>query len=858
MPPVDAYAAELLEGLNEPQREAVTHPGGPLLVIAGAGSGKTRVLTHRVAWLVRTGQAGLGEIFAVTFTNKAAAELRERVGELLGRSTRGLWVSTFHSACARILRVEAEKLGYTRQFTIYDSDDSKRLVKRCLEADGADLKRFTPNGVRNQISDHKSRLRSPQRAQDLAAGLYDRTVADAYARYQEQLARNNAMDFDDLLMRTVDLFERYAEVRERYRNAFKHVLVDEYQDTNPAQYRLLQLLCMDDPMGETAAERDDAAMGLFPADGDDGGASTDGDGGRRGSGPEPGHRNLVVVGDDAQSIYGFRSADIRNILDFEDDFPDARVIRLEQNYRSTQNILDVANAVIANNTNQRPKHLWTDLGQGDTVRVRALPDDFAEARWVVAEIERLAGEGVSLGDMAVLYRTNALSRAVETALVNAELGYQVIGGQRFFDRAEVKDVMAYLTWLQNPSDSVAFARIVNRPRRGIGDTTVGRLLAHAAATGTTPLEAINDPVAAGLKTAAVRAVSSFAEQIAELREMLHGASHEAAAGAIAAAETAPPDGTASEPIGLDFDAVETDAAEDDAAPLVPDDVPIADVVEDILRVTGYRADLEASSDPQDEGRLENLDQLHAYADEFDEDDVATDDGLRPLDRFLQQTALLSDADKRADEPDGMVTLMTLHNAKGLEYDAVFLIGCEDGIFPHSRAIDSGELEEERRLCYVGLTRARRHLALTWARRRALYGPPQSQVPSRFLRELPTESLDDLSPENLSGTAPIAPRPRGDFSGVGRLGGTKGGSAAGAARSLADLGLRRGSDLTGKGGKGPKLDADAPGWTPGERVRHVKFGDGEVRRMDGDVVVVQFDEKGEKRLIAGFARLEPIG
>ncbi len=787
---MDAYAAELLEGLNEPQRRAVTHPGGPLLVIAGAGSGKTRVLTHRVAYLVRTGQAGLGEILAVTFTNKAAAELRERVGALLGRSTRGLWVQTFHSACARILRVEAEKLGYTRGFTIYDSDDSKRLVKRCLEAEGADLKRFTPNGVRNQISDHKNRLRSVERAQDLAHGPYDRTVADAYAAYQEQLVRNNAMDFDDLLVRTVDLLERFPEVRARYRAAFKHVLVDEYQDTNPAQYRLLQLLCMDDPMHQGG----DDPLGPL-------------------AGEEPGHRNLMVVGDDAQSIYGFRSADIRNILDFEQDFPDAETIKLEQNYRSTQHILDAANGLIANNAHQLEKHLFTDLGAGDEVRVRAADDDFAEARWVVGEIERLAGEGVPLSEMAILYRTNALSRTMETSLVQAELGYQVIGGQRFFDRAEVKDAMAYLTWLQNPADTVAFARVVNRPRRGIGDTTVGRILAHAAATGVTPLEVLDDPAAAGLKTAACRAVSSFGDQVAQLRESM------AAAGA---------------------------------------DLRVADLVEDVLRVTGYRAELEASSDPQDEGRLENLDQLHAYADEYDHEEHP-DDGLTGLDRFLQQTALISDADRAAADEGGSVTLMTLHNAKGLEFDAVFLVGLEDGIFPHSRAIDSGELDEERRLCYVGITRARRHLAITWARRRALYGPPQTQVPSRFLRELPHDALDEASPEALSGRpgAGGPMRPRADFSRLGRMGAPRAGGASGGgggASSLAGLGLRRGSDLQADRAKAAE---DAPTWTAGQRVRHVKFGEGEIVGMDGDVVVVRFRGSGEKRLIAGFARLETL-
>jgi DNA helicase-2/ATP-dependent DNA helicase PcrA len=529
----------------------------------------------------------------------------------------------------------------------------------------------------------------------------------------------------------------------------------------------------------------------------------------------------MVVGDDAQSIYGFRSADIRNILDFEDDFPDAEVIKLEQNYRSTQHILDAANGLIEHNTGQREKHLYTEEGEGDEVRVRALQDDHEEARWVVAEIERLAGEGVPLSDMAVLYRTNALSRAIETSLTQAELDYQVIGGVRFFDRAEVKDALSYLAWLHNPANTVAFARIVNRPRRGIGDTSVGRMLSHAASTGVTPLEVIADPAAAGLKTAAVKAVGAFAGQIEELRESLFGAPDEVDA-----------------PSG--------------------DDLRIADLVEDVLRVTGYRAELESSEDPQDEGRLENLDQLHAYAEEFDAADASPeDDAFHALDRFLQQTALLSDADSKADGPDGQVTLMTLHNAKGLEYDAVFLVGLEDGIFPHSRAIDSGELEEERRLAYVGITRARRHLAITWARRRAMYGPPQSQVPSRFLRELPHEALDPTSPDSLTGQPSFGDSARGrrDFSAIGRIG--RGGSSpsrpGGPPRDLAALGLKRGSDLVSS-----KADAEpAPTWHPGQRVRHVKFDAGEVVRMDGDVVVVRFDGAGEKRLIAGFARLEAL-
>src|SRR5215216_6476427 len=438
--PSSASTDQLLEGLNEPQRDAVVHGEGPLLILAGAGSGKTRVLTHRIAYLLRTGQARPDEILAITFTNKAAQEMRERVELLVGRATRAMWVMTFHSACARMLRADAHRLGYTRQFTIYDGADSRRLIKKCLDDLDVDVKRFTPRAMQAQISDAKNKLRSADEYRQLVGSFFEQTVADVYEHYERELHRMNAMDFDDLLFRAVNLLELFQEVRDRYANAFRYILVDEYQDTNQAQYRWLQLLSSE-------------------------------------------HRNLAVVGDDAQSIYGFRGADITNILNFEDDYVDAKVVKLEQNYRSTQMILSAANAVIANNRGQKVKHLWTDLGEGDQIKVRELSDEHAEARFVAAEIERLVDEGVSRSELAVFYRTNAQSRVLEDMLVRAQIGYQVIGGTKFYERAEIKDAIAYLNWLVNPQDVGAFTRIANSPRRGIGQTSLGRVLAHANTTG---------------------------------------------------------------------------------------------------------------------------------------------------------------------------------------------------------------------------------------------------------------------------------------------------------------------------------------------------------------------------------------
>ncbi len=478
---------ELLEGLNEPQREAVTHGEGPLLILAGAGSGKTRVLAHRIAYLLYTDQAQAGEILAITFTNKAAKEMRERVERLLGRGTRGMWLMTFHAACARILRAEADRLGYTRQFTIYDQADARRLAKRSADAVGVDPKRFTPAAIHNQISAAKNKLIDAAAYRQAVGSQFEEMVAEVYEIYERDMHRMNAMDFDDLLFRTVNLLELFEDVRTRYARTFRHVLVDEYQDTNHAQYRMLQLLV---------------------------------GGGRQPVHPAPaviGHRNLAVVGDDAQSIYSFRGADVRNILDFQDDFPDARVVKLEQNYRSTGTILAAANAVISNNRGGIAKRLWSDLGQGEQIQLRALDDEHAEARFIVGEIERQVDEGASRSEIAVLYRTNAMSRVIEDTLVRREIAYQVIGGTKFYERAEIKDAIAYLQLLANPFDVVSFTRVANSPRRGIGQTSLSRVIAHAGTMGSSVWEVASEPESIpGLGTAAVKALGRFMATMQEL------------------------------------------------------------------------------------------------------------------------------------------------------------------------------------------------------------------------------------------------------------------------------------------------------------------------------------------------------
>ncbi len=713
----------LLDGLNEPQREAVLHGEGPLLILAGAGSGKTRVLTHRIAHLVGSGQARPGEILAITFTNKAAQEMRERVQGLVGGRARAMWVMTFHSACARMLRSDAERLGYTRGFTIYDEQDSLRLVKNCIEELDIDPKRFAPRGLRRQISDAKNQLLDAEAYRLKVGSFFEQTAADVYELYEPRLHAANAMDFDDLLFRCVNLFELFEEVRDRYRRAFRHVLVDEYQDTNRAQYRWLQLLCEE-------------------------------------------HRNLAVVGDDDQAVYGFRGADIRNILDFERDWPDAEVVKLEQNYRSTQTILNASNAVIANNRSRKPKTLWSDLGEGDPVHVNELDDEHAEARFVVSEIERLVDEGASRDDIAVFYRTNAQSRVLEDMLVRYGVAYQVIGGTRFYERAEIKDALAYLTLLVNPSDTVAFGRVVNSPRRGIGQTSQARVIGHANTLG----EPVWDVAAAseavpGLATAAVKAVGRFMSVMERLRERVDGGAG------------------------------------------------VGDLLHETLEETGYTEALKAERTVESQVRLENLEELVGVGREYD----ATAEEPS-VEEFLQQIALFSEQDNLRDE-QGLVTLMTLHNAKGLEFDTVFIIGMEEQVFPHSRAVEAGDLEEERRLAYVGITRARRELYLTYARTRALFGNRDWNLRSRFIDEIPSEFTD-----------------RDEDTPTGRE-----------AASTWGGGAPRAPEPTGPGAV----------FALGDDVIHANFGEGVIVGVEpGGLVVVRFAGDGsERKLMADYAPLK---
>ncbi len=711
---------ELLADLNPAQREAVLHVDGPLLVVAGAGSGKTRVLTHRVAHLFRAHGVKPNEILAITFTNKAAAEMRERLERTLGRTARAIWILTFHAACGRILRREAERLGYRSSFTIYDQADQVRVVKACLEELGKDPKRFTPRGIHAQISNAKNQLISPEEYASRVASFWDQTVAEVYELYQRRLFASNAVDFDDMLMLTVQVLERFPEALERWQTTFRHVLVDEYQDTNHAQYRLLQLL---------AAK----------------------------------HRNVFAVGDPDQSIYAFRGADIRNILDFERDFGGAGMIALEQNYRSTNSILEAANAVIDNNRDRKPKRLWSDLGQGDPVEVVEVEDEHAEARFVAAEIARQVEAGNSASEIAVFYRTNAQSRVLEDVLVRQGVPYQVIGGPRFYERAEIKDAVAYLAVLNNSTDAVSLMRIVNRPRRGIGDTSIQRLVAHADALGISLWEATADPEAAGVAAASARALRSFRTMM----ESLMSAAQE---------------------------------------------LEVDELVQAVLERSGTIEAYEAERTIEARGRIENLQELVGSAQEYR---ARVEEPT--LSGFLEEVQLQSDQDTLASDA-AQVTLMTIHNAKGLEYRFVFLIGMEEGIFPHSRSIEDNEVEEERRLAYVGMTRAMERLTMTHATARSLYGRREYNLASRFLDELPASvERERLQPASWSNYAQSA------------------------------------RQVT------PREERDVPSLATGDSVRHGTLGEGVVLRIEpGGVVTVRFASDGsERRLMLDYAPLQKL-
>jgi DNA helicase II / ATP-dependent DNA helicase PcrA len=747
--------AELdLSGLNPAQLEAVTLPAGPVLVVAGAGSGKTRVLTHRLAYLVAELGASPFEILAITFTNKAAGEMQDRVASLVGPVARRMWVSTFHAACSRILRREASLLGYRSSFTIYDQSDAVRLTDWVRRDLNLDPKRFPARQMHAQISALKNELVLPAQYADMAVGPAERRISEVYAEYQRRLQEASAVDFDDLLVLAVRLFREHPDALDRYRKRFQHILVDEFQDTNAAQWELVRLLAEE-------------------------------------------QRSIMVVGDIDQSVYRFRGADYRNMMRFEDAFPEATVVLLEQNYRSTQRILEAANAVIANNATTRKKHLWTDKGEGHPIVQYQGDDEHDEAHYVTGEIQRLVDSGdYRYGDIAVFYRTNAQSRVIEEVLVRAGVPYRVFGGVKFYDRREIKDALAYLRAQVNPDDEVSWKRIVNTPRRGVGDTSIAKIEAYAQGAGLTFRAAIGAAEAAGVTGKA----------LGGLRDLLDL-----------------------------MDDIETASANGVGAAL-----------ETALFESGYLSQLEAERTIEAQGRIENLQQLVGSAREFDDQieqgefagfaaiaGVAVADeppvGLARVQAFLEAISLVTDADE-SDPEQSAATLMTLHSAKGLEFPVVFLIGLEDGVFPHVRSLgDPDELEEERRLCYVGLTRAEERLYLCHAWSRMMFGATDYRPPSRFLEEIPAELIEATGEERGRGVGLGAHR---DAVVASALRGASG------ARGAEGLGLRVGDD-----------------------VRHEKFGEGVIVDLNGSgdkaEARVRFRDVGEKTLLLSWAPLQKV-
>ena len=853
----------LTRGLNDRQREAVTHAGSPLLILAGAGSGKTRVLTHRIAYLLATGRARAGEILAITFTNKAAAEMRERAGALVGDDARRMWVSTFHSACVRLLRYEHEAAGLSSSFTIYDAQDSQRLIQMVLKAMDVDIKRFTPKMVAARISDAKNELIGPARyAETAGKDPVSRIVADAYVEYDKRMRASNALDFDDLIMRTVDLLRENPLIAEHYHRRFRHILVDEYQDTNHAQYVLVRALVGDGKDGVEPAE-------------------------------------LTVVGDSDQSIYAFRGATIRNIEEFERDFTGARTILLEQNYRSTQNILSAANAVIARNTGRRAKNLWTASGDGALITLDAADSEHDEARFVVGEIDRLADSGVEWGDIAVFYRTNAQSRALEELLVRQGIPYRVVGGTRFYERREIKDALAYLQVISNPDDTVAARRVLNVPKRGIGAKAEEAIAAHAAHYGISFGAALRhlwlragcpagegegidvDALARSASPDEASAGSSVSASSGEAAGENPAASEAADESVAAAPASSPAENateTAPEVLGITPRAAKSAAAFwgliETLRAAEARGASQADILEEVLDRTGYLAELRRSEDPQDASRVENLAELHSVAGAF-----AADAPGGPLADFLERVALVADSDQVPAEGErgGQVTLMTVHTAKGLEFPAVFVTGMEDGTFPHQRSLgDESELEEERRLAYVAITRARERLYLTRAAVRSAWGTPQEMPPSRFLDDIPAELLD------VRRAATSGERMRASYGGSYGAGAYGSGSYGRSRRSEgrdpwgdADTGAfgsgRGGASAQPAGVRKVTRMGVAPAAKPaedkpvlslkvGDRIKHATLGAGTVTGIEGEgprtVARIRFG-LGEKRLLVRMAPMEKI-
>jgi DNA helicase-2/ATP-dependent DNA helicase PcrA len=765
--------AELLDGLNPQQRHAVLHEGAPLLIVAGAGSGKTAVLTRRIAYLLAARDVGPGQILAITFPNKAAAEMRERVAALVGPRARNMWVSTFHSTCVRILRNQASLLpGLNSNFSIYDSDDSRRLLLMIGRDMGIDVKRYSPRLLATSISNLKNELITPEQAvAALEPGADDlaRIAAEVYAEYQRRLRAANALDFDDLIGETVAVLQRHPQIAQYYRRRFRHIMVDEYQDTNHAQYVLVREL-----VGVSAPDTDTVA----PSE-------------------------LCVVGDADQSIYAFRGATIRNIEDFERDFPNATTILLEQNYRSTQTILSAANSVIARNSGRREKRLWTDAGDGELIVGYVADNEHDEARFVAAEIDGLVDRGeITYNDVAVFYRTNNSSRALEEVFIRAGIPYKVVGGVRFYERKEIRDIVAYLRVLDNPGDMVSLRRILNTPRRGIGDRAEACVAVHSENTGSTfagSLTAAAEGLVPMLNTRSEKAIAGFVELLDELRGRL--------------------------------------------------DDELGDLVEAVLDRTGYRRELESSNDPQDLARLDNLNELVSVAHEFsvdranaaalgedDGDDAGADEDLPQtgtLAEFLERVSLVADSDDIPQNDAGVVTLMTLHTAKGLEFPVVFVTGWEDGMFPHMRALgDPGELCEERRLAYVGITRARQRLYVSRAKVRSSWGQPMLNPESRFLREIPEELIDwrrtDTASSPASLSAPVAGR----------------------------FGPPRSAPVRSGAGKRPLVVLE-----PGDRVNHDKYGLGRVEEVSGvgeaAMSLIDFGSAGRVKLMHNHAPMQKL-
>lgn len=766
----DELLSDLLQGLNPQQRQAVLHEGSPLLIVAGAGSGKTAVLTRRIAYLLAAREVGVGQVLAIAFTNKAAAEMRERVVQLVGPRARSMWVSTFHSTCVRILRNQASLLpGLNSNFSIYDSDDSRRLLMMIGKDMGLDTKRYSPRLLANGISNLKNELIGPEQAAAEASEAAEEMagiIAEVYGEYQRRLRAANALDFDDLIGETVAVLQAFPQIAQYYRRRFRHILVDEYQDTNHAQYVLVREL-----VGHHLDEND----GVPPAE-------------------------LCVVGDADQSIYAFRGATIRNIEDFERDFPDATTILLEQNYRSTQTILNAANAVIARNAGRREKRLWTDAGEGELIVGYVADNEHDEARFVADEIDALADrEGFSYNDMAVFYRTNNSSRALEEVFIRAGIPYKVVGGVRFYERREIRDIVAYLRVLDNPGDSVSMRRILNTPRRGIGDRAEACVAVYAENTGASfndALQAAAEGRVPMLNTRSEKAIASFVQMLDGLRAKL--------------------------------------------------DDELGDLVEAVLERTGYRRELEASSDPQDLARLDNLNELVSVAHEFSTDlanaqalaeDEPVDEDIPDtgvLAQFLERVSLVADADELPEEGSGVVTMMTLHTAKGLEFPAVFVTGWEDGMFPHMRALgDPTELSEERRLAYVGITRARQRLYLSRAKVRSSWGQPMLNPESRFLREIPQELINWRRIEQPSSSLSA---PMGN---AGRYGTPRPSPARpAAARNRPVITLE-----------------------PGDRVTHDKYGLGRVEEVSGvgesAMSLIDFGSAGRVKLMHNHAPVQKL-